>query len=140
MRVTEQIDALDTMAIDPVRYLAMPRIVAAVIMLPVLTIFADTLAIGGGFVVAKVSLGISAKIFIEGMKFLFYARDVLGGLVKAFFFGFAIALMGCNAGLRAAGGAEGVGRAAMKAVVSSCVLILIGDYVLATVLFRILFG
>lgn len=140
MRVTEQIDAMDAMAIDPVRYLAMPRIVAALIMLPVLTIFADTLAVTGGFVVSRISLGISPRIFIEGMRFLFHARDVMGGLVKALFFGFAIGLMGCSAGLRARGGAEGVGRAATRAVVSSCVLILIGDYVLATVLFKILFG
>ena len=87
MRVTEQIDAMDAMAIDPVRYLTMPRIVAALIMLPTLTVFADVLAIGGGFFISNASLDISPKIFVEGMKLLFFPRDVMGGLIKAFVFG-----------------------------------------------------
>jgi phospholipid/cholesterol/gamma-HCH transport system permease protein len=140
MRVTEQVDAMDAMAIDPVRYLAMPRILAALIMLPVLTVFADMLAIGGGYVVSNVSLGVSPKTFVQGMKLLFYAHDIFGGLIKSFFFGGIIALMGCSAGLRAEGGAVGVGRAATRAVVASCVLILISDYVLATLLFKVIFG
>ena len=139
MRVTEQVDAMSAMAIDPVRYLAMPRIVGSLIMLPVLTIFADALAIGGGFVVSNVALGISPKTFIAGMKLYFFGGDVFGGLIKAFCFGGIIALMGCAAGLRATGGAVGVGRAATRAVVASCVLILISDYVLATLLFGVLF-
>jgi len=139
MRVTEQVDAMSAMAIDPVRYLAMPRIVGALIMLPVLTIFADALAIGGGFIVSNVALGISPKTFVAGMKLYFFAGDVFGGLVKALCFGGIIALMGCAAGLRARGGAVGVGQAATRAVVASCVMILISDYVLATLLFGILF-
>jgi phospholipid/cholesterol/gamma-HCH transport system permease protein len=139
MRVTEQVDAMSAMAIDPVRYLAMPRIVGALIMLPVLTVFADALAIGGGFIVSNVALDISPKTFIEGMKIYFFAGDVFGGLIKAFCFGGIIALMGCVAGLRATGGAVGVGRAATRAVVASCVLILVSDYVLATLLFGVLF-
>lgn len=139
MRVTEQVDAMSAMAIDPVRYLAMPRIMGALIMLPVLTIFADALAIGGGFVVSNVALDISPKTFVAGMKLYFFAGDVFGGLVKALCFGGIIALMGCAAGLRARGGAVGVGQAATRAVVASCVLILISDYVLATLLFGILF-
>ncbi len=140
MRVTEQIDAMDAMAIDPIRYLTMPRIVAALVMLPVLTVFADILAIGGGFFVANASLDISPKVFIEGMKMFFVPRDILGGLMKAFVFGGIISLMGCSAGLRTLGGAVGVGAAATRAVVTSCVLILVGDYVLAVLLFRIIFG
>jgi phospholipid/cholesterol/gamma-HCH transport system permease protein len=140
MRVTEQIDAMDAMAIDPVRYLVMPRVVAALIMLPVLTIFADVLAISGGFIVSNLSLDVSAKTFVEGMKLFFFPHDVLGGLFKAFVFGGIIAIMGCTAGLRTHGGAVGVGRAATRAVVASCVLILIGDYVLATLLFKVIFG
>jgi phospholipid/cholesterol/gamma-HCH transport system permease protein len=139
MRVTEQIDAMSAMAINPIRYLTMPRIVAALMMLPVLTIFADLLAIGGGFFVANASLEISPRIFAEGMKMLFFPRDIFGGLIKAFVFGGVISLMGCAAGMRARGGAVGVGSAATRAVVTSCVLILIGDYVLAVLLFRILF-
>ncbi len=140
MRVTEQIDAMDAMGIDPVRYLTMPRIVAALVMLPVLTVFADILAIGGGFFVSNASLDLSPKIFIEGMKMYFVARDVMSGLTKAFVFGGIISLMGCAAGLRAFGGAVGVGAAATRAVVTSCVLILVSDYVLAVLLFQIIFG
>lgn len=140
MRVTEQIDAMEAMAIDPSRYLTMPRIAAALIMLPALTVFADTLAIFGGFVVSSVSLDVSAKTFVDGMQFMFYPGDILGGLVKACFFGGIIALMGCTSGLRAAGGAVGVGQAATRAVVSCCMLILVMDYVLTTVLYRVLFG
>ena len=140
MRVTEQIDAMDAMAIDPVRYLAMPRLLGALIMLPVLTVFADVLAIGGAYVVSAVSLGISAKVFVSGMQLLFFPHDVFGGLIKALVFGGIIALMGCTSGLRTSGGAVGVGRAATRAVVASCVLILVSDYVLATLLFKILFG
>jgi len=139
MRVTEQIDALEVMGIDPVRYLAMPRLVAGIVMLPVLTVFADVLAIGGGFIVSNVSLGVSPKTFVEGMKMFFAAQDVYGGLIKAAVFGGIIALMGTAAGLRTRGGAVGVGMAATRAVVTTCVLILVGDYVLATVLFRIIF-
>jgi len=140
MRVTGQIDALDAMAIDPVRYLVMPRLLAALVMLPVVTIFADVLAISGGFVVANLSLDISPKTFIAGMKLFFFAHDVFGGLIKAFTFGGIIALMGCVSGLRTSGGAVGVGQAATRAVVASCVLILVSDYVLATLLFKVIFG
>lgn len=140
MQVTEQIDAMDAMAIDPVRYLTMPRIVAAFVMLPVLTVFADVLAIGGGFFISNVSLDISPTTFVEGMKLLFFPRDIIGGLIKAFVFGGVISLMGCAAGLRTRGGAVGVGAAATRAVVTSCVLILMGDYVLAVLLFRIIFS
>ena len=140
MSVTEQIDAMEAMAIDPVRYLAMPRMLGALIMLPVLTVFADVLAISGAYVVSAVSLGVSAKVFVSGMQLMFYSHDVIGGLIKAFVFGGIIALMGCTAGLRTRGGAVGVGRAATRAVVASCVLILVSDYVLATLLFKVLFG
>jgi len=140
MRVTEQIDAMDAMAIDPVRYLTMPRIVAALIMLPVLTIFADILAIGGGFFVANASLDLSPRIFIEGMRMFFLPQDVFGGLIKAFVFGGIISLMGCTAGFRTVGGAVGVGTAATRAVVTSCVLVLVSDYILAVLLFQIIFG
>lgn len=140
MRVTEQVDAMEAMAIDPVRFLAMPRILAGLIMLPVLTVFADALAIGGGFVVSNASLNVSPTTFVNGMKMYFFAGDVFGGLIKAFVFGGIIALMGCLAGLRTKGGAVGVGQSATRAVVSSCVLILVSDYVLATLLFKVIFG
>jgi phospholipid/cholesterol/gamma-HCH transport system permease protein len=139
MQVTEQIDAMEILAIDPIRYLVLPRIVAAIIMLPVLTIFADFLAIIGAMVVAKISVGVPTSTFVEGLRLFFYVEDVLSGLMKTVAFGAIIALMGCYNGFRTHGGAEGVGKSTMHAVVASCVLILITNYFLATVLFRIIF-
>lgn len=139
MQVTEQIDAMEILAIDPVRYLVLPRFIACLVMMPVLTIFADLLAILGGMVVANVAVGVSTSTFSEGLRLFFYTDDVISGLLKAAAFGGIIGLMGCFNGFRTYGGAQGVGRAAMHAVVSSCILILITNYFLATVLFRIIF-
>ena len=139
MRVTEQIDAMEVLAVDPIRYLVMPRIVACVVMMPVLTIFSDALAILGGMFVANVTLGVSVSTFSEGLRLFFYVDDVISGLLKAITFGGVIGLMGCFNGFRTFGGAQGVGRSTMHAVVSSCILILITNYFLATVLFRLIF-
>jgi phospholipid/cholesterol/gamma-HCH transport system permease protein len=140
MRVTEQVDAMETMGISPTRYLVVPRFLAATIMLPVLTIFADVIAIFGGFLVAVTTLDVSAHTFSSGLRLYFHLRDVFSGLLKAFFFGMIIATMGCYYGLRSEGGAEGVGVATTHAVVASCLLILIVDYLLASFLFRVLFA
>jgi phospholipid/cholesterol/gamma-HCH transport system permease protein len=140
MKVTEQIDAMEMIAIDPVEFLVLPRIVAATIMLPVLTIFSDLLAILGGMVVARISMSVSYNLFTSGLKLLFKSQDLIGGLMKTFVFGFLIALMGCYNGFVTKGGAEGVGIATMRAVVSSCLLILISNYLLATLIFRIIFA
>jgi len=139
MKVTEQIDALETLAINPVRYLVAPRLLAGVVMLPVVTIFADFVAILGSWLVALVGLNVSTHTFFTGLRLFFHASDVLNGLIKAFFFGGIIALMGCYHGMRTEGGAEGVGIATTRAVVSSCLLILITDYILASLLFRAVF-
>ncbi|NIM19248.1 MAG: MlaE family lipid ABC transporter permease subunit [Candidatus Latescibacteria bacterium] len=139
MKVTEQIDAMEILAIDPVRYLVLPRMAAAIIMLPVLTIFSDFLAILGGMVVANIALDVNVATFNEGLRLFFYVEDVVSGLLKTVAFGGIIALMGCYNGFRTYGGAEGVGKSTMHAVVSSCLLILITNYFLATVLFRIIF-
>jgi phospholipid/cholesterol/gamma-HCH transport system permease protein len=140
MRVTEQVDAMETMGISPVRYLVAPRFLAAALMLPALTVFADVVAIFGGFLVAIMSLDVSAHTFTSGLRLYFHIRDVFSGLIKAFFFGMIIATMGCHYGLRSEGGAEGVGIATTRAVVASCLLILIVDYLLASFLFRVLFA
>jgi len=140
MKVTEQIDAMEMIAIDPVEYLVLPRVVAATFMLPVLTIFSDLLAILGGMVVANISIHVSFATFASGLKLLFHTQDLVGGLMKTFVFGFIIALMGCYNGFETRGGAEGVGIATMKAVVSSCLLILVSNYLLGTLIFRILFA
>jgi phospholipid/cholesterol/gamma-HCH transport system permease protein len=140
MKVTEQIDALRAMAINPVRYLVVPRVIAAIIMLPVITVFADAIAVFGGWVVAVTSLGVNTPTYVSGLRDFFYLRDLMGGLAKAVIFGGIIGMMGCYYGFTTEGGAEGVGIATTRAVISSCVLVLISDYVLANVLFRFLFG
>lgn len=140
MRVTEQVDAMETLGISPVRYLVVPRFLAAIIMLPVLTIFADIIAIFGGYLVATTTLDVSGHTFTSGLRMYFKIQDVFSGLLKSFFFGMIIATMGCHYGLRSEGGAEGVGTATTRAVVASCVLILIVDYLLASFLFRVLFA
>ena len=139
MRVTEQIDALETLAIRPVRFLAVPRLVAAVVMLPVITVFADVIAILGGLVVSVGRVGLSVATYTRGMKLFFDADDIYGGLIKSFVFGAIIAITGCFYGFQTRGGAEGVGIATTNAVVSSCVLILVMDYFLAEVIFRLIF-
>lgn len=140
MRVTEQIDALEAMGVSPVRYLVVPRVVAAVVMLPVLTVISDAIAIAGGMLVAVASLGVSVHTYATSLQQYFFIKDLESGLIKSVFFGAIIAWMGCYHGFRTEGGAEGVGRATTRAVVASCVQVLIVDYVLANVLFRFVFA
>lgn len=140
MRVTEQVDALEAMAINPVRYLVVPRVIAAIFMLPLLTIMANAIAVYGGYVVAVTSIGVSTHTYVLGLRQFFLMQDLWSGLIKSFFFGGIIAWMGCYYGFRTEGGAEGVGVATTRAVVASCVLVLISDYVIANVLFRFIFN
>jgi phospholipid/cholesterol/gamma-HCH transport system permease protein len=139
MRVTEQIDALEAMAVNPVRYLVVPRVVAAVVMLPILVMIADAVGIFGGYVVSVTSVGVSTHTYVQALQDFFYVKDLMSGIIKAVFFGAIIGWMGCYHGFRTEGGAEGVGIATTRAVVSACVLVLISDYVLANVLFRFVF-
>ncbi|MFI5370907.1 MAG: MlaE family ABC transporter permease [Candidatus Eisenbacteria bacterium] len=140
MRVTEQIDALEVMAINPVRYLVVPRIAAALVMLPVVTVFANAIAVFGGWIVAITVIGVSSHTFVLGLKEFFHLNDLYSSLLKALFFGGIIGTMGCYYGFAAEGGAEGVGQATTRAVVASCVLVLVSDYVLANVLLRLVFS
>ena len=140
MKVTEQIDALEMLAIDPMRHLAMPRFVATFLMMPVITVFADAIAIFSGYIVSIGTMDVTATTFKEGLLAFFEMKDLLSGLIKAFFFGAIIAMSGLFFGLNTRGGAEGVGNATMMAVVSSCVSVLVADYFLATILFQIIFG
>jgi len=137
MRVTEQIDALEVMAIDPVRYLVLPRVASGIIMMPILVIFANVVAIAGAMVVAVLMVHISAETFMNGVKRYFYVSDVLAGLTKAAIFGLIISFMGCYQGFVTTGGAEGVGKSTTRAVVVSAVLILVADFVVATVIFQL---
>lgn len=135
MKVTEQIDALESLAIDPVPYLALPRFFAATMMTPVLTIFADFVAVMGAFIVSNILIGQAAHVFFDSVQSSFELRSLLGGLTKALVFGATIAVVGCFVGFRTSGGAEGVGRATIQAFVLSAALILIHDYILATIIF-----
>ena len=135
MRVTEQIDALECMAIDPARYLILPRLLSGIIMLPILTVIAETVAILSAGFVSELVLSLPKETFFESARMFFKMKDVLGGLSKSFVFGFAIALMGSYHGFTATGGAEGVGKAATRAVVSSSFLILMSDYILGAKIF-----
>lgn len=135
MKVTEQIDALETMAIDPIRYLAMPRVFASFIMMPVLVIFANTIAVLGAFVVSNYFLDVSFNVFFDSVKQFFVFSDLTAGLVKTVFFGGVTALLGCHIGFRTEGGAEGVGLSTIRSFVISAAMILILDYVLWMLIF-----
>jgi phospholipid/cholesterol/gamma-HCH transport system permease protein len=135
MRVTEQIDALITLATDPVRYLVVPRFVAGMVMLPFLVVFADIIGIIGGYIVAVNVLGTSSTIYVNRTLQYLEFSDVTVGLLKAAVFGMIIALVGCQMGFYTSGGAEGVGRATTRAVVGASILILISNYFLTALLF-----
>lgn len=129
MKVSEQIDALKMMAIDPVRYLAMPRVLAATAMMPILIIFAHVVAILGAFLLANLKFGISGSDFFGSIQNFFQISEVVIGLVKALCFGGATALIGCQVGFSTEGGAEGVGSAAVTSFTLSSATILIIDAV-----------
>ncbi len=130
MKVTEQIDALEAMAISPVRYLAMPRIVATTCMLPILVIYASSIAIFGSYTVATVFLDVPAETFLGAFKKALEVKDIYAGTIKALFFGVSISSIGCFIGFQTKGGAEGVGLSTIKAFVIAAASILILDYVL----------
>ena len=127
MRVTEQIDALETLGYDPVPYLVVPRVLAGTVMFPVVVAASMLVGVGAGWAAAVALLHLSTPEFVKGLRLFFQPFDVQYGLVKSASFGFAVALIGCARGLKTAGGAVGVGRAATSAVVYSAVFILVLD-------------
>jgi phospholipid/cholesterol/gamma-HCH transport system permease protein len=135
MRVTEQIDALTVMALSPVKYLVVPRVLASVLMVPVLTVIADFIGVLGGYFVGVKLLGINEGVFINKMVRYVDLDDIYNGLVKAAVFGLILSLVSCYKGFYTKGGAEGVGKATTEAVVVSSVTILICDYVLTSLMF-----
>ena len=135
MRVTEQIDALTTLSTNPVKYLVVPRLVAAVICMPILVGVADCIGVFGGYLVSTKSLGFNGSVYLKNTADFVTGHDVMSGLIKAGAFGFIIALMGCYSGFNSKGGAQGVGTATTNAVVSSSILILAANYLLTSVLF-----
>ena len=135
MKVTEQIDALETMGISPIRYLAMPRFFASVIMMPILIIFANVIAIFGAYIISNYFLGISFSLFFESVKRFFEMGDFLFGMVKGTFFGAVTSLLGCHIGFKTEGGAEGVGHSTIRSFVLTSASILILDYLLWSLIF-----
>lgn len=127
MVVTEQVDALETLATNPIKYLVVPRFLALAIMLPVLTVYADIIGIFGGYLICVFKLSIGSQMYINMTLDALVVKDVLTGLIKTVFFGMIIALVGCYEGLKTKGGAEGVGRATTLSVVTSFILIIASD-------------
>lgn len=135
MRVTEQIDAMTTLAVNPFKYLIVPRVIAGVVMLPVLVLIGDLIGVFGGFLVGTYVLGFNPITYVQdSWEFVEY-MDVVSGLIKASVFGFIVTLLGCYNGFHSGRGAQGVGTATTNAVVSSSILILVFNYILTQVFF-----
>ncbi|MFQ5467934.1 MAG: MlaE family ABC transporter permease [Kiloniellaceae bacterium] len=135
MRVTEQIDALDTLATNPFKYLVAPRLIAGLTMLPLLVLVADIIGVFGGYVVSTYKLGFNPTTYLKNTIDFVETQDVVSGLVKASVFGFLITLMGCYHGYHSKGGAQGVGTATTNAVVSASILILSFNYFITELFF-----
>ena len=135
MKITEQVDALEVLAIDPVRYLVAPRIIAGMVMVPVLVTLAVFISMFGGFLVANATMGVGFDTYFGEIPVFFKLKDVEVMVVKSITFGGIISLVGAWVGMNARGGAEGVGEATIKSFVASALLILFSDYFLATLLF-----
>ena len=135
MKVSEEIDALEAMSINPVRYLVMPRVWALLFMLPILTAFADLVGIVGGGVVSRLQIGVSYYAFFDGAMNNLEIKDIYTGMVKAVVFGLTIAAVACYQGLNARAGARGVGRATTRSLVFSFLSILIFDYFITAIFY-----
>lgn len=127
MRVTEQIDALETLATNPIKYLVVPRFLALVIMLPLLTAYADFIGIIGGYTVGVYKLGISHGMYLKNTWEPLRYKDFYTGLIKSFFFAVITCIVACYEGMTTEGGAEGVGKATTSSVVTSFILIIASD-------------
>ncbi|MEX5729231.1 phospholipid/cholesterol/gamma-HCH transport system permease protein [Rhodovulum iodosum] len=135
MKVTEQIDALVTLSTDPMRYLTVPRVLAATISVPILVAVGDSIGIFGGYLVGTGRLGFNPAAYLKNTADFLEVWDVTSGLIKGAVFGFLVALVGCYFGMNSGRGAQGVGRATKSAVVSASVLILAANYLLTELFF-----
>ena len=137
MRVTEQIDALTTLSTNPFRYLIVPRVLAGIVMLPILVLIGDIIGICGGYLIGIYKLDFNASTYLMNTWQYLQAMDIVSGMTKAAVFGFIITLLGCYNGFYSKGGAQGVGQATTNAVVSASILILIFNYILTEVFFAL---
>jgi len=135
MRVTEQIDALVTLATDPVQYLFVPRVIAGILVMPLLVTLADATGIFGGYLVATKVLGANPVVYVSNSFQFLVLKDLFSGLIKSAVFGGLLAVIGCQRGFDTKGGAEQVGRSTTSAVVTGSLAILISDFFLTKVLF-----
>jgi phospholipid/cholesterol/gamma-HCH transport system permease protein len=135
MRVTEQIDALATLRTDPYRYLIAPRLIAAVLVMPILVLVANIVGVLGGYLLATGRLGFNSANYLNTTMEYLRVEDVVSSMVKAAVFGFFIALMGCYHGFQSSGGAAGVGKATTNAVVSAFILILLSNLIITVLVF-----
>lgn len=135
MKVTEQIDALLTLSTNPLKYLTLPRVLAATLSLPLLVAIGDSIGIFGGYLVGTTRLGFNAANYIQNTVDFLEPWDVISGMIKGAVFGFIVAMMGCYHGMNSGKGAAGVGRATTNAVVSASILILASNYILTEVFF-----
>jgi phospholipid/cholesterol/gamma-HCH transport system permease protein len=136
MKVSEEIDALEVMAIDPIKFLVMPRIVGFSLMLPILTIYANLIGTLGGAIVCKTQFGVSFELYLKNAVKSLHFKAVYVGLLKSFIFGITIATIGCSQGLRAKNGAMGVGIATRSSVVLSYIMIIILGYIITALFYR----
>jgi len=134
MRVTEQIDAIRAMGADPVQKLVLPRVLAATLALPLLTVIANVVGVFGGMLIADVQYGISPHFYLQTVLQTVNVNDFLSGVSKTFVFGWLIAMVGCHAGLRTEGGTVGVGQATTRAVVVASISVLVADFFLTKLL------
>jgi len=137
MRVTEQIDALETLAVNPIQYLIVPRLLSIILMLPILTIFADVIGFLGSYLIGVVALDINSALFLDKVVSIVSVNDVLSGIIKSFFFAYIIGMVGSFFGYYTKNGAAGVGKSALLSVVSSCITIFIFDFILTAIFYSI---
>jgi phospholipid/cholesterol/gamma-HCH transport system permease protein len=138
MRITEQIDALESMAVNPVQYLVLPRLIASMIVMPILALLFFVVGMGGAWLVAVVIQGVDQGQWVAKVRDIVTPIDVLQGMIKSVFFGFMVALVGCFQGFNASGGGRGVGIGTTRAVVIASVSTLVGDFFLSAILLEIL--
>jgi len=138
MRISEQIDALESMAVSPIQYLVVPRIVAGILMTPILMVLFFVVAMVGGYFVAVIGMNVDHGLFVENFRYQVEPEHLLQGILKSIVFGLTLSLVGCYQGYNASGGGRGVGLATTRSVVVSSVCILVLDYFLTDLLLTIL--
>lgn len=135
MRVTEQIDALRCMAVSPIGYLVVPRLMACMLMLPILDVFGVAIGVSGGMIVASLSHGVSSYTFLHSVEVFCGPSDLYIGVIKSVIFGMIVALVGCDRGMTCTAGAEGVGKATTQSVVYSIIMLFAANYLLSSMMF-----